>query len=136
MAAKTMKGRQEHRGTETILLVEDDHQVSHLTKRILERFGYTVVTAANGKEALKQYEELEDGIALVILDLIMPGMGGKECLEYLCEIDPNVRILVTSGYAVRGVAEEIIESGAKGFVCKPYDMNQILTAVREVLDSD
>jgi len=136
MSSETKKPRQEQRGTETILLVEDDDMVKDLTKRILERSGYRVLTAENGEQALNLYTELIGGISLVILDFIMPQMGGKECLEKLCEIDPDVKILVTSGYFVRGLAEEVVQSGAKGFICKPYNMNQMLAAVREALDSD
>jgi two-component system chemotaxis response regulator CheY len=66
----------------------------------------------------------------------MPEMGGKECLEKLRAIDPYVKILVTSGYSERGLAKKTIESGARGFVCKPYGTKQMLAAVREVLDSD
>lgn len=121
---------------ETILLVEDEDWVSDVTKRILERGGHTVLTAANGKEALDLYSKKKDMISLIILDVIMPEMGGKECLEKLREIDPNVKILVTSGYYRNGMTKEIIESGAAGFIRKPYDSKRMLTAVREVLDSD
>ncbi len=122
-------------GMETILLVEDEDLVSDVTKRILERGGYTVLTAANGKEALDLYLKKRGMISLVILDFIMPEMGGKECLEQLREIDPNVKILVTSGYCRDGMAKEVIASGAAGFIRKPYDSKRMLTAVREILDS-
>jgi len=135
-AAKTMKGCQEQGGTETLLLVEDEDFVSDVTKRILERGGYTVITAANGREALNVYLRMRQKISLVILDLIMPEMGGKECLEKLLEIVPNVKILVISGYSVKGIAQEVIKSGARGFIGKPYHSKRILTAVREILDSD
>lgn len=135
-AAKRMKRRRSEKSTETILLVEDEDMVRELTKRILERSGYTVLSAANGKEALSLYEKESDKIALVILDLIMPEMGGMECLKRLREIDPKLKILVASGYSPHGVEKEAIESGARGFVRKPYDMKQMLTAVREALDSD
>jgi two-component system cell cycle sensor histidine kinase/response regulator CckA len=120
---------------ETILLVEDEDLVSDVTKRILERGGYAVLTAANGKEALNVYIKKADGISLVILDLIMPEMGGKECLVRLREIDPNVRILVSSGYYRDGMAKEVIEYGARSFICKPYNSTRMLAAVREVLES-
>jgi len=131
-----MKRRRSQRGTETILLVEDEDMVRDLTKRILERSGYTVLSAANGKEALSLHEKERHRISLVILDVIMPEMGGRECLKRLHEINPELKILVTSGYYAREIEAEAIESGARGFVCKPYDMERMLTAVREVLDSD
>lgn len=131
-----MKGCGEQRGLETILLVEDEHMVSDLAKRILERSGYTVLAAANGKEALNLYETERNKISLVILDLIMPKMGGKECLEKLREINPNVKILVTSGHSVQEAEKNGIELGARGFLYKPYSVKQILAAVRGILDSD
>jgi DNA-binding response OmpR family regulator len=136
MESKTMMSCPRRRGTEAILLVEDDGMVSDLTKRFLERSGYTVLTAANGKEALNLYEKERDRISLVILDLIMPEMGGKECLEALRRIDPNVKILITSGYPVNGPTREAIDSAARGFVGKPYNMNEIVRAVRDVLDAE
>ena len=117
-------------------MVEDEDLVSDLTKRILERFGYTVLTAANGKEALNLYEKERDRVSLVILDLIMPEMGGEECLEELRRLDPNLKILVTSGYPLNGPTRETIDSAARGFVGKPYGMKEMLRAVRDVLDSD
>ncbi len=123
------------RGAEAILLVEDEAMVRDVTKRILERSGYAVLTAANGKEALNVYEEKRDKISLVILDLIMPEMGGKQCLEVLHRIDPDLKILVTSGYPVYGSTKDIVESAATDFVGKPYSMKEILRAVRDALDS-
>jgi len=130
-----MTGCGELGGMETILLVEDEDLVSDVTKRILERGGYTVLTAANGKEALNVYLKKRDKISLVILDLIMPEMGGKECLAKLREIDPNAKILLTSGYYKSGIANEAIECGAEAFIKKPYQSKRMLAAVRKVLDS-
>ena len=89
-------------------MVEDEGLVSDVTKRILELGGYKVLTAANGKQALDVYSSKRDKISLVILDLIMPEMGGKVCLEKLLEIDPNVKILVSSGYCREGMTKEVI----------------------------
>ncbi len=110
--------------------------VSDVIRRILERTGYTVLSVANGREALNLYEKERDSISLVILDLIMPRMGGIQCLEKLREIDPKAKILVTTGHSTIGVRKAAIEAGAKGFVYKPFTMKQMLTAVREVLDID
>ncbi|MGB6066833.1 MAG: response regulator [Desulfomonilaceae bacterium] len=131
-----MKNCPTHGGTETILLVEDEDMVSDLTKRILERCGYSVLTATNGKEALNVYEKERDKISLVVLDLIMPEMGGRQCLEEFHKIDPALNILVTSGYPLNERTKKSIESVAKGFVGKPYDMKEILRAVRDILNSD
>ncbi len=136
MAANTLKGCRRQTGTEAILLVEDEEVVRDLTKRILERAGYTVLTAANGKEALNLYENERERISLVILDFIMPEMGGEQCLEQLCKINPEVKVLITSGYPVSGSSKEIIESAAGGFIGKPYNVKEMLRSVRDVLDSD
>ena len=133
MTAITVTNGQEPESTETILLVEDEDLVRDVTKRILKRAGYKVLIAVNGKEALNLYAKEKDKISLVILDLIMPEMGGKECLEKLREIDPDAKILITSGYYTTEIAREITESGAAGFILKPYNLKQMLTKVREVL---
>jgi len=123
-------------GTETILLVDDEDFVRNLGKRILERSGYTVLTAANGKKALKLYRRERKKISLVILDIIMPEMGGKQCLEKLLKIDAKARVLIASGFAANGQTSEALERGARGFVGKPYNMKEMLQSVREVLDSE
>jgi two-component system, cell cycle sensor histidine kinase and response regulator CckA len=122
-------------GTETILLVDDEEFIRDLGEQILKRSGYTVLTASDGKEALDLYRKENGKIALVILDLIMLGMGGRQCLEKLLQIDPNVRVLISSGFAATGETREAIETGAKGFVSKPYNVKQMLQSVREVLDA-
>ncbi len=123
-------------GMEVILLVEDEEMVRDVTQRILEKSGYTVLTAGNGKEALDIYEKERDRIGLVILDLIMPEMGGRQCLDQLRNIDPDVKVLVISGYSPHGSWKQGVESGAMGFVGKPFDAKQLLEAVREALHSD
>jgi len=123
-------------GTETILLVDDEEFVRDLGKRILERSGYTVLTAANGKEAVDLYKRERDKISLVILDLIMPEMGGKQCIEELLKIDPQVKALIASGFAANGQTKEALQGGAKGFVSKPFDMGHLLQTVRKVLDGE
>ncbi len=107
-------------GTETILLVDDEDLVRQLGERILVKSGYSVLAAANGTEALEIYTREKDRIALVILDLMMPKIGGKDCLERLLKIDPRVKVLVATGYAADAVTRACVELGAKGFVPKPF----------------
>lgn len=95
-----------------------------------------MLTASNGKEALDSYKERKDKISLVILDLIMTETRGKECLEGLLKIEPRAKVLIASGYAAEGRTKDAIEAGARGFVSKPFDVRQMLQAVREGLDSD
>ena len=123
-------------GSETVLLVDDEEFIRDLGSRILEKAGYTVITAANGKEALDVYERRGDEIALVLLDLMMPEMGGKQCLEELLSLNPSVRVIIASGYSASGPTKEALEAGAKGFVNKPYDMRQVREVVRQVLDAE
>jgi len=121
-------------GTETILLVDDEEFIRDLGKRILGQAGYTVLAAINGREALKIYLEKQSVIALVILDLIMPEMGGKECLERLLEINPNVKVLIASGHVANGSSKETLGRGRQGFVAKPFNTRQVLEIVRRTLD--
>jgi CheY-like chemotaxis protein len=123
-------------GKETILLVDDEEPIRLLGSQILEEFGYTVLTAADGESALQLYQEEHDKIGLIILDLIMPGMGGKRCLGELLKVNPEARVAIASGYSPDGPTREILKNGAKGFVSKPYDIEQMLNVVREVLDKD
>jgi len=121
-------------GSETILLVDDEEIIRDLGSRILAKAGYRVLSASNGKDALKLYQQRRDEISLVIMDLIMPEMGGKQCLEGLLSLDPKVKALIASGFAIDGPTRETIEAGAKGFVGKPFNMKQLLGTVRKVLD--
>jgi two-component system, cell cycle sensor histidine kinase and response regulator CckA len=122
-------------GTETILLVDDEESILELGKRILTRAGYTVLTAGHGKVALETYRARKGEVDLIILDLIMPEMGGKECFEKLIKMDPNARIIIASGYSVDRLTKQDAGGGPAGFLGKPYRMRQMLQVVRTVLDS-
>jgi two-component system, cell cycle sensor histidine kinase and response regulator CckA len=121
-------------GTETILLVDDEEAVRTLGAEMLELAGYSVLAAANGREALKVYGGKKEEISLVILDLVMPEMSGRMCLEKLLRMDPDARILIASGYSSNGPTQDALASGATGFISKPFDLKQILLAVRKSLD--
>lgn len=123
-------------GTEAILVVEDEESIRDLGIRILGRAGYSILTASDGREALEVYRDLGKSISLVLLDLVMPGMGGKQCLEELLEIDRNVKVVVASGYAHDVERQEVMELGAKAFVTKPFTSGELLKTVRAVLDKD
>jgi two-component system, cell cycle sensor histidine kinase and response regulator CckA len=123
-------------GTETVLLVDDEDLVRELAGRMLKKKGYSVLTAANGMEALDVYAREKDRIALVILDLIMPTMGGKDCLKKMLDFDPGAKVLIASGHAADSSTRECIALGAKGFVAKPFRSNDLLQGVRKTLDED
>ena len=121
-------------GSETILLVDDEEFIRDVAVQLLCEFGYTVLTAANGEAALEIYRKEQERIDLVILDLIMPGMGGMRCLREMLKINPQGRVLVASGYSAGGPAREAIDAGARGYLGKPYDIDKMLTVIRNVLD--
>jgi two-component system cell cycle sensor histidine kinase/response regulator CckA len=123
-------------GDEAILLVDDEEILRNIGKSILERFGYTVLLAPDGESALELYGKRAKDISLVILDLIMPGMGGKRCLEEILKLNPQAKVVIASGYSINGHAKDALESGARAFVSKPYEMNQMLEVVRKVIDED
>lgn len=122
-------------GCETILLVDDEELIRDFGSRLLTMAGYKVITACNGKEALEVYRERRHDIALVLLDLIMPEMGGRQCLEDLLSVNPAVKVIIASGFSAGDPIREALAAGAKGFVEKPYDLRQVLRVVRETLDA-
>jgi PAS domain S-box-containing protein len=121
-------------GSETILLVDDEENIREPWKKILVEFGYTVFTTVDGESALEFYRKEHDRVDLIILDLIMPGMGGKRCLVKLLKINPEAKVIIASGYAIDASTKEAIEAGAKVFVSKPFEIRSMLKTVREVLD--
>jgi len=118
---------------ETVLLVDDEHAVLEVTKRILEFLGYKVLVARNGSEALQVYGENRNRIDVIILDMIMPDMGGGETFERLKRIDPNVKVLFASGYSFHDEADEIFEEGCLGFLQKPFTKDRLSQILREVI---
>ncbi|MFH0825534.1 MAG: ATP-binding protein, partial [Pseudomonadota bacterium] len=130
----TKTGRMPAFGNETVLIVDDERPILSMAKELLTRSGYTALTAADGREALDVYRDKRDEIALVILDMIMPKMDGRRCLEELLRIDHRVKVIVAAGRPLDGAVKVAVETGAKGVINKPYDMKELLTVVRETLD--
>jgi PAS domain S-box-containing protein len=121
-------------GTETVLLVDDEESVRELGSRILAKSGYSVLEAPNGEMALEIYLEHQDRIALIILDLMMPGMGGPECLKEILKINPAAKVLIASGYPSETMTKKCSDLGTKGFVAKPFNFEKLLLQVRRALD--
>lgn len=121
-------------GNETILLVDDEASILEIGQAILKQFGYRTLTAQHGEEALEIYRDAKEDIDLIILDLGMPGMGGRRCLGELLKIDPNVKVIIASGYSAEAHARDTLEMGAVGFINKPYSLRDILKKVRKALD--
>ncbi len=121
-------------GNETVLLIDDDQTVVRVVRDILTGLGYTVLTADCGNEALEIARKREATIHAAILDLGMPGMGGKELFPLLRRARPEMKILVCSGYARKGDAEELLQAGADGFVSKPFLVEELISPLRAALD--
>ncbi|MBA7613021.1 Sensor kinase CckA [subsurface metagenome] len=121
-------------GDELILIVDDEESIRFLAKDILEGHGYTVLSAENGAKAINVYTKNRDEIDLVILDIVMPKMGGEKTFLRLKKINPEVKVLLSTGYSQNGKAKKILDSGVKGFIQKPYQVNKLLSKVRSVLD--
>ncbi|MBF0528466.1 MAG: PAS domain S-box protein [Deltaproteobacteria bacterium] len=119
-------------GTETILLVDDEEPIRDFAKQVLLKFGYKVLTASSGEEALGIYLRKQNEIDLVIMDIGMPGMGGHKCLTEILKLDPSAKVLIGSGYSNEQV-KKTLEAGAAGFVGKPYQFSELLNKVRTVL---
>jgi two-component system cell cycle sensor histidine kinase/response regulator CckA len=122
------------KGKETVLLVDDEEDVVRVTEKLLRRIGHRVLVAKNGKEAIEIYGRNKDRIDIVILDMIMPVISGGEAFDRLKEINPNVRVLLSTGYSLEGEASEILSRGCGGFIQKPYRINVLAQKIREVLD--
>jgi CheY-like chemotaxis protein len=121
------------RGTETVLLVDDEDIIIDVGKDILKTLGYKVLLARGGEEALIVYKKNQDKIDMVILDMIMPDMGGGETYDKLKEINPDIKVLLSSGYSIDGQANEILERGCDGFIQKPYKTGELSKKIWEVL---
>ncbi|MCX5826447.1 MAG: cache domain-containing protein [Deltaproteobacteria bacterium] len=122
-------------GRGTILIVDDERTITEVTGEMLEGLGYQVLIAYSGQEALDIYGKNQEQIDLVILDMIMPGMGGGETFERMKSINPNVRVILSSGYSIDGQAEGIMERGVQSFLQKPFKMNDLSQKIREVLEN-
>jgi CheY-like chemotaxis protein len=122
------------KGSETILLVEDEALVIQVGQALLERLGYRVITAKDGKQAVDTIEKKGDGIDLVILDLIMPKMGGDKAFDLIREIQPAMPVILSSGYSLNGQANAIMRRGCNDFIQKPFTISVLSQKVRKILD--
>jgi signal transduction histidine kinase/CheY-like chemotaxis protein len=124
------------RGRETVLFVDDEQTIIEVMQDILEALGYRVLAANSGEEAVNIYHSMKGKIDLVILDVIMPGMGGMETFEAIKAIDPDVKVILSSGYSVNHIAKEIMDRGCRAFIQKPFNIETISKKVRDVLQGD
>ncbi len=123
-------------GTETILLAEDDKMVRTMCADMLEKAGYTVLTAWDGKEALRVYQEHADEIDMAILDVVMPNLGGKAVFDQIRKTRPEMRFIFASGYSMNAIHTNFVLEEGLSLISKPYQRGQLLRKVRNVLDHE
>jgi CheY-like chemotaxis protein len=123
-------------GEETILLVDDEEMIIDVGKVMLSTLGYNFFVAKSGKEAVGIYKQNQDQIDMVILDMIMPDMNGQETYDHLHGINPDVKVLLSSGYSINDQTKDLLVNGCNGFIQKPFNIKQMSVKIREVLDKD
>ncbi len=126
-AAKILKG------SETVLLIDDEELILEVGGALLQKMGYRVLTAADGREGIEIYKQNREAVAIVILDMIMPDIGGGEVYERLKVVDSNVKVLLSSGYSISGQATEILDRGCNGFIQKPFRPDELSKKIRAIL---
>ncbi len=123
-------------GSETVLIVDDEQSVRSVAERLFRLLGYNPILAESGITAVELFREQSEKIDIVVLDLVMPGMDGMATFRLLKEIDPEVKVLVSSGYSINGQAGDVLEMGALGFIQKPFFIENLVGAIRNILDAD
>ncbi|MBN2125030.1 MAG: PAS domain S-box protein [Deltaproteobacteria bacterium] len=121
------------RGKGTVLLIDDEEDIHQVAEDIIRTLGYHVLVAGNGQDALEIYRESRKEISLVLLDMIMPGMGGGETFDCLKAINPEVKVLLFSGYSINGKAQEIMARGCNGFLQKPFRIEELHEKIRRIM---
>jgi two-component system cell cycle sensor histidine kinase/response regulator CckA len=121
------------RGNETILIIDDETMLTETGETMLHELGYEVLTANDGKTGIEIYTGHPQEIDLVILDMIMPKMSGNATFEHLKTIDPEVKVLISSGYGINGQASGLLKKGCRGFIQKPFNLTELSKKVREAL---
>jgi signal transduction histidine kinase/CheY-like chemotaxis protein len=124
------------RGTGAILLVDDEELVLEVGARMLEKLGYTVMTARGGKSAVDIYEKNFEALDLVILDLVMPDLGGSKAFDMIRRINPQANVLLSSGYSADGQASFILQRGCNGFIQKPFNLKELSEKIIEILGDE
>lgn len=121
------------KGTGTVLLVDDEKAVQDVCKGLLENIGYKVFVANDGKKATELYRKKQDEIDIVLLDMIMPNMSGGQVYDRIKEINPDVKVILSSGYSIDGEATAILNRGCDGFIQKPFNINELSRKIRKII---
>jgi PAS domain S-box-containing protein len=122
------------KGKETVLLVDDEDMIIDVGERMLKKLGYKVFTARDGKEAMVVFQKHQDKIDVIVLDMIMPKMGGGETFDRIKKIKPDIKVLLSSGYSINGQATEILNRGCNGFIQKPFNLQNLSQNLRSILE--
>jgi len=120
-------------GRETILVVDDEPNILEVTEEMLQTMGYNVLTAADGREAISIFEKNGEAVDLIILDMIMPGFSGGETFDRIKKIQSEARVLLSSGYSIKGEAQKILDRGCDGFIQKPYNLEKLSEKLQQIL---
>ncbi|MEN6472826.1 MAG: PAS domain S-box protein [Syntrophaceae bacterium] len=121
-------------GRETILLVDDEEMILEIGSEMLRALGYKVLIASGGRTGLHIYDQHKGEIDLVILDMVMPDLGGRETFEALKRSNHSIKVVLSSGYSLDGQAKEIMQGGCKGFIQKPFNLAELSRKIRQILD--
>ena len=121
------------KGTETVLMVDDEEGILEVGKELLDEMGYNVLTARNGNDSIEIMSSNKKDIDIVILDMIMPQMSGSKTYDCIKEINPDIKVLLSSGYSIDGEATRILERGCNGFIQKPFTIKALSSKIREIL---
>jgi len=122
------------KGAGTVLFIDDEDMTLQVGSQILNALGYSVLTSASGSEGVEILKKQREEVDLVILDMVMPDMSGMETFDALREVDPNIKVLLSSGYSAEGPANEIMKKGCNGFIQKPFNISELSTKINSVLD--
>jgi two-component system cell cycle sensor histidine kinase/response regulator CckA len=124
------------KGKETVLLVDDEDMIVDVAQRMLDKLGYKVFTARDGKEAIEVFRKHKEEIDVIVLDMIMPKMSGGEAFDRIKEIKPGIKVLLSSGYSINGQASEILNRGCNGFIQKPFNLQNLSKNLRSILEEN
>ncbi len=134
-AKKEIESRQDSpvSGTGRILIVDDEEIIRQTAKELLSHLGYDVVTATDGRKAVEYYKEQSHVIDLVILDMVMPKLGGRDCFRALKKINPDVKAILSTGYSLDSAMHEVLNEGIIAFAQKPYQLKRLAEVVSYAL---
>ena len=121
------------KGRGTILIVDDEEESIMAEELMLKELGYKVIQARSGRDAIRVCQEHTDQLDLITLDMIMPGMSGKETFDRLREINPDIKVLLVSGYSHNRQVEELMQRGCSGYLQKPFDLHELSSKIIEVM---